>query len=776
MTDRVDQIIGHGQTPLLPPPLNPRASHQPITPDIRPELHINILIPSMTLGGAERSVHDILTGLKQRNPSVKLFLLYHVSPSYPIEDTERFRVFQMGNLPHCRKLQTVALEVLASPSPVLYTHLVHVKDLYPLWSTGVITIPVIQNSQPAWQDPPSAFDHPNVPFIVAVSEDVARQLREAGCPKPVVVIRHELQRWYSLEELQSSRDTIRRQYGIDKNTLLIGMVGQFKAQKAYPRAVRILQKVQQFQPAKLMILGGWDHEYGSGRATYTATCRQALELGVIPDVIMPGAVNPVEPYYAAFDIFLNTSVYEGLSVATLEAIQSGCPVVTADAGGNREVLPTNGALIEDASDIDAYVEAIWQMAGRTERIVPKQPAEDAHLVPRLWCLLSRYGLPERTTRTSNRSGTLFLTDNLNIGGPQRSLTNLLCHLPSSHKAFLCVLDNIGCEDYLKAIEGKGHSVFSLCNVRGLLGKTERILCMMENLNVRTLCFWNLDARIKLFLAKVLELRSIRLIDVSPGPMLFDELDQVTEFQRRVSLTADQYFQRLDHFVAKYSGGGPSQASANITNMVVTIPNGVPSLPDRMPNLPGPTLLPASFKSRLTIGTCCRIVPSKHLEFLIDMMTELTERVPGVSLTIVGGVDPHHVPYWNTVAARLEATGLTNIYFAGAHADVRPFLRQFKVFVMISDDQGCPNASLEAMAIGLPIVANPSGGTVDQVVPGVNGFLVSDEDPCDMARQVEFLLKNAKTRRAFGRASARIARRKFTMKRMVDGYMKLLDRP
>ncbi len=92
-----------------------------------------------------------------------------------------------------------------------------------------------------------------------------------------------------------------------------------------------------------------------GREVYTATCRQAsLSSGVTADVIMPGPVHPAEPYYSAFDVFLNTSIYEGLSIAILEAICRGCPVVSADAGGNAEALGPNDVLIEDSSDVDMY--------------------------------------------------------------------------------------------------------------------------------------------------------------------------------------------------------------------------------------------------------------------------------------------------------------------------------------------------------------------------------------------------------------------------------------
>jgi glycosyltransferase involved in cell wall biosynthesis len=201
-----------------------------------------------------------------------------------------------------------------------------------------------------------------------------------------VVVRHELQRWSTVDEQQKNRLEIRDRYGIADGTLVIGMVGEFKTQKAYTRAVRVLAQIRRHLPAKLLILGGWDHEWGHGRQAYTATHRLALELGVITDLLTPGPMPDAEKYYAAFDVFLNTSAYEGLSVSLLEAIQAGCPIVTADVGGNREVLPSRAILVKDSSDIAAYTNGIPQVLGKQPRVIA-QKSPDFDLVPKLWSWL-----------------------------------------------------------------------------------------------------------------------------------------------------------------------------------------------------------------------------------------------------------------------------------------------------------------------------------------------------------------------------------------------------
>ncbi|HXA14200.1 MAG TPA: glycosyltransferase [Opitutaceae bacterium] len=752
-------------------PLNKPAERQPATPQFLMTSHINILLPSLTRGGAERSVLETLTGLQRRNASAKLFVLHGVRPSYSFSGSANVQVFRLNSPDLQAKLHTVAAEILASPEPLVYTHMVKAELLRSLWERGVQTVPVIQNARPSWQDSPAAFNHPNVPFVVAVSEAVAEQLREDKCPRPVVVVRHELQRWFTPEEQQENRRQIRERHGIADDTLVLGMVGEFKSQKAYTRAVRVLAQIRKIRPVKLMILGGWDHEWGHGRHAYAATCRLALELNVITDLLTLGPVPDAERHYAAFDVFLNTSAFEGLSVALLEAIQTGCPIVTADAGGNAEILPERAVLIQDSSDISAYVGGIAQVLKASSRTLAPKP-HDFDLVPRLWCLLGQYGRPDVFRPLASRTGTLFLTENLNIGGAQRSLMNLLCTLPRTDQTWLCVLETIYGQGYLDTLEKRGVPVFSIHNSSDYLDRIERILCLIERLNVRNVCFWNVDARIKLLLAKLLPPGSVRLIDVSPGPAFFVEMERTRIFQRRISFRAADYWARLDHFVAKYQGGAPAGLRVD-GRKVAVIPNGVPAPPPVEHHAPA---LPPGADPRLVIGTACRIMPGKRIDFLIDMMAELNASLPGATLIIVGGIDPRHTDYWPLLLERLHSKQVTNIHFAGPQSDVTPFLRLFKIFVMLADQPGCPNASLEAMALGLPVIANSAGGTAEQIRHGVNGFLVSGDDPKEMARHVRHLLVNKAIHRRFSAAARTTAAKDFTMDLMTRRYRQLLAGP
>jgi glycosyltransferase involved in cell wall biosynthesis len=373
---------------------------------------------------------------------------------------------------------------------------------------------------------------------------------------------------------------------------------------------------------------------------------------------------------------------------------------------------------------------------------------------------------------ASRSGTLFLTDHLSIGGAQRSLLNLLGNYPRPAKNWLCVLEASDCQGYLDEAERSGTTVFSMQDAADYLERVERILGMIELLKVRQVCFWNVEPRVKLLLAKILPAGVASLTDVSPGPFMFKEMEDAAVFQHRIAFTAGDYWRRLDHFVAKYTGGVPKDFP-NREDKAVVIPNGVV--------LPGATdmriaTLPPGADPDLLVGAVCRIAPGKRIDFLIEVMADLNRKLKGANLVIVGGVEQRHVDYWARLQEQLNLRRMTNIHFAGPHHEVTPFLRRFKVLVMMSETPGCPNASLEAMALGVPVVANAAGGMAEQVIHGINGFLINGNDPKEMSQFVRYLLANKEVRQRFGEAAKITAANDFSIKLMAQRYAKLLETP
>jgi glycosyltransferase involved in cell wall biosynthesis len=725
---------------------------------------INMLLPTLVRGGAERIVVDIATMLAaDQEIEVHIYVKTRSKTAHDVKRLKNLHIVYL-NEPGAPSLRGLAQAMIERGNPVIFTHLIRRHDLEVLWQAGAATVPVLHNSSQGWNESPALYDHTNVPFIIACADSV-RAEAAAVCKPPVITIRHEVTLSPNAQDLQTGRRKIRSQWGIGDDVLLIGMIGQFKTQKAYTRAVRVLARVLEAVPAKLMIVGGWDHKYGAGRIAFEATMRLAVELGVVADMICAGETDNPLPYLAAFDVFLSTSIFEGLSVSVMEAIACGCPLVLAAVGGVKEIVPQDGVLVADPADTEAYAEGILRAAARRVRNLPPRPPEP-ELVAHIWLGLSETILRLIAPRYPAANGILFVLDGLHYGGPAVSLTRLLGAAQRRGRAALVLQHGVSVPGFAEAIGRADVPMFTLKSGASTSRAAGQILVLLADHNFSTLCFWSAAPELKLLLGKLLSATAVEIIDVSPGPMLFDELDDAAAFARRIAFSPAQYFERLDHFIALYDAGVPDPARG-APRRVSVIPLGVPPPPSFIPLPPAELLPPEQADPELAIGTITRIVPYKRLELLLEAMAIIGPDFCSATLTIVGGPDPTCTDYAAGLKDKVRQWGIKNVFFAGPYADVNRFLAMWKIFVLAGERQGCPNASLEAMAMGLPVVAFESGGLREQVIDGRTGFLVNTAE--EMAERLRALLGNPVLRRRMGQQGRLRAQQVFGLEKTAAAF-------
>ena len=105
-------------------------------------------------------------------------------------------------------------------------------------------------------------------------------------------------------------------------------------------------------------------------------------------------------------------------------------------------------------------------------------------------------------------------------------------------------------------------------------------------------------------------------------------------------------------------------------------------------------------------------------------------------------------------------------------DVTTMLEQIDLFVMISEPAGCPNASLEAMAMGLPVIATDVGGASEQVLDGVSGRLIRRGDVPGFAAAMVELGHDRALREALGAGARQHMEERFDVRRMIADYRRI----
>lgn len=108
-------------------------------------------------------------------------------------------------------------------------------------------------------------------------------------------------------------------------------VGRLSIEKDFATLIDAFGRIRQGRAARLVILGE-----GPEREALT---ERIVKAGLKADVDLPGWVDNPEAYMAHADVFVLSSVYEGLPTVLIEALACGCPVIATDCpSGPREIL------------------------------------------------------------------------------------------------------------------------------------------------------------------------------------------------------------------------------------------------------------------------------------------------------------------------------------------------------------------------------------------------------------------------------------------------------
>ncbi|MFQ5960893.1 MAG: glycosyltransferase family 4 protein [Candidatus Methylomirabilales bacterium] len=175
----------------------------------------------------------------------------------------------------------------------------------------------------------------------------------------------------------------------------------------------------------------------------------------------------------------------------------------------------------------------------------------------------------------------------------------------------------------------------------------------------------------------------------------------------------------------------------------------------------------SLRMPFKVVTVGRLVPWKH----VDDILEAVSRVRGAGLVVIGDG-----PECANLEKQGRSLGITErIYFAGAKSreETLALMAGCDLFVLNSSYEGFPHVVLEAMSIGLPVIAKHSGGTPEVVEDKRNGRLIEPMNGGQLTEAILDLLTTPDHRRHLAEAARRTTAQ-FTLNRMVHETEETLE--
>ncbi|MCK8827535.1 glycosyltransferase family 4 protein [Natroniella acetigena] len=326
-------------------------------------MRILLTLPALNSGGVESHIFDLSRALKKAGHHV-------VVVSTGGEKVDALR--DAGVIHYQREVKRKSL---LTAIPAIWKlkeiireegiQVVHAHSRVPAWisyfATKTLDVPFITTAHSQYSIHLGSSIMAKGEKVIVVSDGVAQHLQEGFdlASERMVQISPGID-IEMFKEADSCREEIRNKLDISEDELVIGNVARLTEVKGHQYLLKALAilldklEAELAQPIRLLIVGD-----GSKREELEELAR---ELGIEENVIFTGVREDIPEVLSAMDIFVLSSISEGLGLSVLEAMAAHKPVVMTKSGGLAEQI-TDGkeALLAEVKDETDLAEKIYQL-------------------------------------------------------------------------------------------------------------------------------------------------------------------------------------------------------------------------------------------------------------------------------------------------------------------------------------------------------------------------------------------------------------------------------
>ena len=166
--------------------------------------------------------------------------------------------------------------------------------------------------------------------------------------------------------------------------------------------------------------------------------------------------------------------------------------------------------------------------------------------------------------------------------------------------------------------------------------------------------------------------------------------------------------------------------------------------------------------KITLGTVGTLNIQKGMQYLIDAMPKILKEFPQSCLEIVG-----EGPYRRVLEKQIRKMKLSSkIKLTGFIKEIEEKMTEFDIYVQPSLSESFGLAIIQAMSLGLPVVATNTGGIPEVVTTGKSGILVEPANPEALAGGILTLLRDPKKAKAMGNLGREDVKIKFNLRDLI----------
>lgn len=179
------------------------------------------------------------------------------------------------------------------------------------------------------------------------------------------------------------------------------------------------------------------------------------------------------------------------------------------------------------------------------------------------------------------------------------------------------------------------------------------------------------------------------------------------------------------------------------------------------------------KDDFILGVVGKIYREKGQKEMILAVDSLRRSYPQLKLLIVGAVKDKY--YYRNLKKLVKERELEEVvYFTGYREDIFDLLKLLALIVITSSVEAFGLVALEAMAVGIPVLAVEAGGLPEIISHGKNGFLMRSRQPEIIEKAVEFILHNPLKVKEVIEEGFKTVKEKFSLREQIEKIERVID--